>query len=109
MSAKLFDDFSEVSSKQWKQKIQVDLKGADYNDTLIWQTNEGIHVKPFYHAEDFETFPEIAITQATKWKICQTIYVQDTHKSNLKAVDILSKGVETIKFIIPNKDISIID
>ena len=31
MSTKLFDDFNQVSSKQWKQKIQFDLKGADYN------------------------------------------------------------------------------
>ena len=50
MSNNLFDDFSSVYSKQWKQKIQFDLKGADYNDTLIWKTNEDINVKPFYHA-----------------------------------------------------------
>ncbi|HCY80398.1 MAG TPA: methylmalonyl-CoA mutase, partial [Xanthomarina gelatinilytica] len=48
MSKKLFEEFSDVSSKEWKQKIQADLKGADYNDTLIWKSNEGIDVKPFY-------------------------------------------------------------
>ncbi|MDX1783208.1 MAG: methylmalonyl-CoA mutase, partial [Aequorivita vladivostokensis] len=54
MSDFLFEDFDEVSAKQWKQKIQYDLKGADYNETLVWQSPEGIHVKPFYHQDDFE-------------------------------------------------------
>ena len=57
MSKSLFKDFEAVSSKAWKQKIQVDLKGADYNDTLIWHTNEGIDVKPFYHSDEFENLP----------------------------------------------------
>ena len=48
----LFTDFPAVSSKAWKQKIQADLKGADYNDTLIWESPEGIKVKPFYQADD---------------------------------------------------------
>ena len=52
MSNSLFQEFDDVSAKAWKQKIQVDLKGADYNDTLIWQSLEGIHVKPFYHSDD---------------------------------------------------------
>ena len=43
-----FYPFDPVSEKEWKQKIQMDLRGADYNDTLIWQSEEGIDVKPFY-------------------------------------------------------------
>ena len=57
MTKSLFKDFPEVSSKAWKQKIQVDLKGADYNETLIWNSIEGIDVKPFYHQDEFETKP----------------------------------------------------
>ena len=83
MSNNLFDDFSSVSSKQWKQKIQFDLKGADYNDTLIWKTNEDIDIKPFYHADNFDTLPNISNTKATQWKICQSIFVADIKKSNL--------------------------
>ena len=47
MSTFLFDEFKPVSSSAWKQKIQVDLNGEDYNDSLLWKTNEGITVKPF--------------------------------------------------------------
>ena len=53
----LFDEFDAVSSAAWKQKIQVDLKGADYNDTLLWKTDEGITVKPFYTKEDRKNTP----------------------------------------------------
>ena len=52
MSKPLFNNFDSVSAKAWKQKIQLDLKGADYNETLIWKSPEGIDVKPFYNVED---------------------------------------------------------
>jgi len=106
MSNSLFSEFDEVSSKQWKQKIQFDLKGADYNKALIWDSNEGIHVKPFYNKEDLENtvsyFPK-----SSSWRICQSIFVSDAKKSNTHAIDAIKKGAESIKFIIPNKDISV--
>ncbi|HEX9828360.1 MAG TPA: methylmalonyl-CoA mutase subunit beta [Flavobacteriaceae bacterium] len=109
MNEPLFNEFPEVSSKQWKQLIQFDLKGEDYNKTLIWKTNEGIDVKPFYHADEFESLPEISNTKATQWNICQSIFVADVQKSNRKAKTILELGADSIKFILPSKDISIID
>tara|TARA_R110001583_G_scaffold79163_6_gene214014 strand:- start:835 stop:2196 length:1362 start_codon:yes stop_codon:yes gene_type:complete len=107
MTKKLFSEFDSVSSKQWKQKIQFDLKGADYNDALIWNSNEDIAVKPFYHADDFTELPEISNTKASQWKICQSIFVANVEKSNLKAVDVIERGAESIKFIIPSEDIQV--
>ncbi|GGG58088.1 methylmalonyl-CoA mutase subunit beta [Bizionia arctica] len=107
MSNKLFEEFSEVSSKEWKQKIQADLKGADYNETLIWKTNEGIDVKPFYHADEFSSMPNVSSSEATQWQICETIFVADVEKSNVRARGLLNKGAESLKFIIPSEDISI--
>ena len=49
MANNLFNEFEPVSTKQWKQQIQFELKGADYNETLIWNSPEDIKVKPFYH------------------------------------------------------------
>ena len=107
MSKSLFNEFDGVSAKAWKQKIQLDLKGADYNDSLIWNSPEGIDVKPFYHADEFKSFPEVSSTKATAWKICQTIYVTNAEQSNKKGLDILNRGAESIKFIIPSKSVSI--
>ena len=107
MNKTLFDTFSEVSSKQWKQKIQADLKGADYNDTLIWHTNEGVDVKPFYHADEFESFPSVSNSKVSHFKICQSIFVFDVEKSNAKAIDAIERGAEAIEFIIPSEAISV--
>lgn len=106
--SKLFEAFDSVSEKQWKQKIQADLKGADYNDTLIWNTNDGIDVKPFYHSDDFEQLPKLSNTKATAWKICQTITVTDAIEANTKAIDAVTRGAESIRFSIsdPNTDIA---
>lgn len=51
---KLFSDFSPVSTQEWMDKITVDLKGADFEKKLVWRTNEGFKVKPFYRQEDLE-------------------------------------------------------
>ncbi len=107
MSKLLFSEFEAVTSKQWKQKIQFDLNGADYNDNLIWKTNEDIHVKPFYHADEFKDFPAISNTKATQWHICQSIFVADILKSNRKAINAIERGAESIKFIIPNETVSL--
>jgi len=109
MSNNLFSEFNKISAKQWKQKIQVDLKGADYNESLIWQSPEDIHVKPFYSAEDLENLINNTSVKTRSFKICQAIFVADIEKSNLKAVDAIKRGAESIKFIIPNKDVSVVD
>lgn len=108
MTKPLFSEFPEVSSKEWKQKIQADLKGADYNETLIWQSNEGIHVKPFYHQDSPEKTCNSDV-QSTTWQICQTIFVQQIEVANGIAVSAIKNGAESIKFIIPNELIAVKD
>lgn len=51
---KLFDMFPPISTEEWLAKINVDLKGADYQKKLVWRTNEGFDVQPLYRAEDLE-------------------------------------------------------
>lgn len=92
----LFSEFNEVSPKQWKQKIQVDLKGLDYNDTLLWHTDEGITVRPFYTKED-RTHQEIQLPK-DKFSICQTIFIDDETIANSLAVDALQRGATSIYF-----------
>lgn len=107
MTKRLFNEFDSVSSKQWKQKIQFDLKGADYNNTLVWKTNEDILIKPFYHADDLYKHIKPSNTKATAWNVCQSIFVANVEKSNLKAVKAIKNGADSIKFIIPSDTVSI--
>jgi len=102
----LFDDFDPVSSKQWKQKIQFELNGADYNQTLIWNSPEDIKVKPFYHSDDYTPTSGIN-TKATQFLICQNIFVHDLAKSNARAIDSINRGAESIRFTIEDEKIEV--
>ncbi len=102
----LFQDFEAVTSKQWKQQIQYELKGADYNDTLVWESPEGIKVKPFYHNDEFET-PLQVKAPATSFRILQNIFVHDVKKSNERALDSLNRGAESIRFSIEDESVAI--
>lgn len=107
MAKNLFDDFSPVSAKLWKQKIQFELKGADYNETVIWNSPEDIKVKPFYDKEDLAKKHSVA-TKASEFKICQNIYVFDLEKSIEKALDSIRRGAESLRFTIPEESVNIV-
>lgn len=102
----LFKEFNPISSKQWKQKIQFELKGADYNETLIWNSPEDIKVKPFYDKDDVtKTFS--VPTKASEFKICQNIFVFDIEKSIERALESLNRGAESLRFTIENEAINV--
>jgi len=96
MVESLFKSFEPVPVKAWKQKIQVDLKGADYNDTLIWKTNEGIDVKPFYAKED--RTHQVIPTSFEGYQVCQSVFIDDPFIANQIARKALEKGAEAIQF-----------
>jgi len=114
---KLFEDFPPVSTGEWIEKIKTDLKGADFEKKLIWESPEGIKVKPFYRAEDIENleyignmpdqFPYVrGIKKDNEHLVRQDIFVDDIEKANKKALDILMKGVTSLGFIFSNKYIA---
>ncbi|TBN03647.1 methylmalonyl-CoA mutase [Hyunsoonleella flava] len=107
MSNSLFNEFEPVSAKQWKQKIQVDLKGADYNDALVWTSNEGIQVKPFYHSEDVKTTSKGLKATPKEFKICETIVVENEKEANKLALSAIANGAESLKFICASENISV--
>ncbi len=106
MAEHLFDEFEAVTSKQWKQQIQYELKGADYNDTLVWESPEGIKVKPFYH-NDEDTQKGSIQTPNHPFSVLQNIFVHDVKKSNLRALDTLNRGAENIRFTIENESVDV--
>ena len=108
MAEHLFEEFNPVSSKQWKQLIQYELKGADYNDTLVWESPEGIKVKPFYHNDEEAAKYDINTTK-NSFSILQNIYVHDVALSNKRAFDTLNRGADSIRFTIEKDTVSIED
>jgi len=105
MAEELLNEFESVSSKQWKQQIQYELNGVDYNDTLVWESPEGIKVKPFYHNDEFKS--KYSINTPNAFKILQNIFVHDITLSNKRAITVLNRGAESIRFTIENEKVSI--
>ncbi len=45
-------DFPPVPTAVWEAAIAKDLKGADYEKKLVWRTDVGLAVRPYYRAEN---------------------------------------------------------
>ncbi|MEH6618525.1 methylmalonyl-CoA mutase subunit beta [Maribacter arcticus] len=103
----LFENFREVSAKEWKQKIQYDLKGKDYNEEVVWDSPEGIKVKPFYHADDIENL-NVESLPSTPWRIGQSIYAGNAIMANEKAHKLIKKGAEVLHFVIATETVDVV-
>lgn len=106
MNDSSFHVFPEVSSKLWKQKIQFELQGDDYNRNLIWKNPEGIDVKPFYHPDDFTT-PIFDTINTGSAKGCFKIHVHNAAKANQKVRQIVNNQIESIYFIVYSEQIDV--
>jgi len=106
----LLEEFPPVTTQSWEEAIRKDLKGADYAKRLVWQTEEGLAVKPYYRAEDLAgleylnaapgTFPYIRGTRATgDWRIREEIVAADPEKANAAACAAVVAGAEEISFV----------
>lgn len=91
--SKLFNEFSVVSLAAWKDKIQTDLKGADYKKKLISQA-EGIEIDAVYHEDNSPQNNPINSTK--EWDIYQLIDGSDATKANQSALQALANGATAL-------------
>lgn len=117
-SKKLFQEFVAPTTQEWLDKIQVDLKGADFQKRMVWRTNEGFNVQPFYRREDVEKLQtpdslpgEFPFVRGNKkldneWYVRQNITANSAAEANAKALDVLNKGVTSLGFAIPKTELS---
>ena len=115
---KLFTDFPPVTTAEWMERVTADLKGADFERRLVWKTNEGFNVNPFYRNEDIQNFEwtdslpgEFPYVRGTKkdnsWYVRQNIDVKDFAEANEQALTLLEKkGVTSLGFILPSKGLT---
>lgn len=98
---KLFTEFTPTTATQWKDQLVKDLKGIDYN-TLVWKTNSGIDVQPFYTQENLSTSPTPIFTK-NDWAICENIVILDAKAANTQALNALQNGASALVFHITQK------
>lgn len=115
---KLFTEFKAPTTQEWLDKIEVDLKGADFQKRLVWRTNEGFNVQPFYRREDVlklktpDSLPgEFPFVRGNKkdsnaWYVRQDINVEEAKAANEKALDVLNKGIDSLCFEVPGDKVN---
>jgi methylmalonyl-CoA mutase len=105
----LLKEFPPVSTEAWEEAIARDLKGAEYAKKLIWQTPEGLAVKPYYRAEDISgldyldgapgDFPYVrGAGRAGGWRIREEIDAANPEEANREAQSAVAAGAEEIAF-----------
>ncbi len=102
----LFKDFPEITTSMWEEKIRADLKGADYQKKLVWESDEGIRVKPYYKQEDIEVLDYLEGIGNLKnqsdtpngWLICQQISPgKELQEANKRIKAALKGGAQAIR------------
>ena len=114
----LLADFPAISTKEWKEKIVTDLKGADFDKKLVYRAPEGFSIQPFYRREDLKgmkttvsapgQFPYVRGTRTDNdWSVRQNICAcKNARKANLKALEVLNKGINSLGFCLDHEKLN---
>ena len=100
----MFKEFELISEKTWKQQIQFDLAGKDYNSELNWTSCEGVNVKPFF-TDKYK--PSNTFYVPENWNISQDIYLKDELTSNQEIKKLISQEVYDITIHISEDTINV--
>ncbi len=105
MNEIIFERFASITAKQWKQKIQYELKGLDYQNTLVKNSSDGIPQLPFYSESDLKHHCYTKFPQ----KINACIHIIDNNEilANTKAVQAIEAGFTCIYFSVFNSNLNV--
>jgi methylmalonyl-CoA mutase len=92
-------EFPPVSTAQWEAAVIKDLKGQDYTKRLVWQSDEGIAVKPYYRSEDIAVLPAEGPLAKGAWRILERIDAKDVAAANRAAHKALGNGADDVCFV----------
>jgi methylmalonyl-CoA mutase len=89
----MWDEFPQIPTAEWRAAIRADLQGADYDKKLLWHTDEGITVRPFYRAEDLPA--NAGRTRFTGE--CQIVKASDIPQDAIRGDLLQEQGATTVQ------------
>lgn len=107
----LLDTFPAVADESWRAAVEADLKGADFDKKLVWQTFEGLKVQPYYRGPALEGlgYLESAPGQqpwhrgpspdGNAWSIVQEVASPQPLAANAAAREALEGGADGVCFV----------
>ena len=94
----LFTDFNPVSKKEWIDKANIDLKGADFNKKLVWKNLNNIDIQPFYNSEDNQEFLKNTGENSSSLINYRKIWVGQNNDANQLALKAVEEGINGLLF-----------
>lgn len=117
MKENLFDEFSPVSKAEWIQQIVKDLKGKDFEKTVISRTQDDLRISPFYNHEDTEEtfwlqefrhlvnpFSEIPGIPPRIWSNVFSNNALEQHQGNKEILLALQNGADAIRLNVSGEE-----
>lgn len=116
MTTEEFYDFPQVSKADWIAQVKKDLKGKDFESTLVSDLWNELKVQPFYTSEDrlstsyqnsFNPSSQIPGMPPRIWSNLVSIQVEDGKSANQEIHLALQNGAEgLVLFLEGNEDLS---
>jgi methylmalonyl-CoA mutase len=100
-SRDLFSDFEALSDEAWRAKVIKDLKGKDFEETLVWEDELGIKHQPYYRQSDLDSNQlakpiQLAQKKNAFWAVFQS-FDADTEDLKNKVENALANGVDEVQ------------
>ncbi len=72
----LFSDFNIISDSEWRTKVIEDLKGKNFEESLVWEDESGIKHQPYYRKSSIESKENVTKIQRAQQKPIGWKFVQ---------------------------------
>lgn len=115
MEQKLFAEFPAITKHDWISQVNKDLKGKDFDDTLVWHSLENFDIQPYYAKEDLSTLPLEAIQAAQKnkksgsWQNRPSVKYTNEKATNALIISYLQKGADAVNIDFSDIDLKQVD
>lgn len=115
MATSLFEEFQPHSKEVWKNQAIKDLKGKDFEQTLIWQAEGDLRIEPYYNYEDLSSVPVDLVQDAQKntaiaaWNNREKVTFSTERATNQLILDAIKWGADSVIIDFEEKNITTID
>lgn len=99
----MFKDFDKQTPQSWKEKIITDLKGGDYNELLIWNSDEDISIDPFYTKQNRSESTGLVFDNSD-WDIVEFLTISNEKENNAHLLHVLNWGATALNIDITSTD-----
>ncbi len=90
-------DFPHPSMEAWRAVAEKALKGADFEETLVSHTDDGVRIEPIYNRA--EPHPLSRVKPDRPWTFVQRVDDVDPQRANIQAREDIAQGATGLALV----------